>query len=187
MHPLPLTRELVLIGGGHSHALILKRWGMRPLPGVRVTVVNPGAVAAYSGMLPGFVAGHYVREDLELDLLRLARFAGARAVLGRATGIDREARLIHVEGRPPIRYDIASIDIGITSAMPDLTGFAEHGIPAKPLEAFASRWDQFRKEALAGEVAPEVAVIGGGVAGAELAMAMAQNLKTIPNTQGLAD
>ncbi|NVK47755.1 MAG: selenide, water dikinase SelD [Rhodobacteraceae bacterium] len=183
MHDFPLTRELVLIGGGHSHALILKRWGMRPLPGVRVTVINPGAVAAYSGMLPGFVAGHYAREDLELDLLRLARFAGARAVLGRATGIDRDARLIHVEGRPPIRYDIASIDIGITSAMPDLPGFTEHGIPAKPLEAFASRWDQFRKEALAGEVAPEVAVIGGGVAGAELAMAMAQSLKTIPNTQ----
>lgn len=179
MQELPLTRDLVLIGGGHTHALILKRWGMKPLPGVRVTVINPGAIAAYSGMLPGFVAGHYQRQDLELDLLRLARFAGARAVLGRATGIDRAAKLIHVEGRPPIAYDVASIDIGITSAMPDLPGFTDHGIAAKPLEAFASRWDTYRTRALRGEVRPEVAVIGGGVAGAELAMAMAHALRAV--------
>jgi len=183
MQELPLTRDLVLIGGGHTHALILKRWGMNPLPGVRVTVINPGAVAAYSGMLPGFVAGHYQRQDLELDLLRLARFAGARAVLGRATGIDRAAKLIHVEGRPPIAYDVASIDIGITSAMPDLPGFADHGIAAKPLEAFASRWHTFRARALRGEVVPEVAVIGGGVAGAELAMAMAHALRAVPSAK----
>ncbi|TNE62938.1 MAG: selenide, water dikinase SelD [Rhodobacteraceae bacterium] len=183
MHELPLTRELVLIGGGHSHALILKRWGMRPLPGVRVTVINPGAVAAYSGMLPGFVAGHYQREELELDLVRLARFAGARVLLGRATGIDRDARLVHVEGHPPIRYDYASIDIGITSAMPDLDGFSEFGVPAKPLERFASRWDGFQTAARHGEVLPHMAVIGGGVAGAELAAAMAHRLGDLPQME----
>ncbi|WP_417247821.1 selenide, water dikinase SelD [Celeribacter sp.] len=180
MHSLPLTRELVLIGGGHTHALVLKRWGMMPLEGVRVTVINPGPVAAYSGMLPGFVAGHYPRDALELDLIRLARFAGARAVLGRATKIDRDAKLIHVEGHPPIRYDVASIDIGITSAMPDLAGFAEHGIPAKPLEAFASRWTRFRDSVRTEEGArAEAAIIGGGVAGAELAMAMSHALKGV--------
>ncbi|WP_417257650.1 selenide, water dikinase SelD [Celeribacter sp.] len=183
MQDLPLTRDLVLIGGGHTHALVLKRWGMKPLAGVRVTVINPGPVAAYSGMLPGFVAGHYTRTDLELDILRLARFAGARAVLGRATGIDRKRKLIHVEGRPPIHYDVASIDIGITSAMPDLEGFSEHGIPAKPLERFATQWDSYRALVRAGETPPHMCVIGGGVAGAELAMAMAHALK---GTDGLS-
>ena len=79
--PLPLTRELLLIGGGHTHALILRMWGMRPLAGVRLTVVNPHPSAPYTGMLPGFVAGHYSREDLDIDLVRLARFAGARIIL----------------------------------------------------------------------------------------------------------
>ncbi|WP_460273196.1 selenide, water dikinase SelD [Celeribacter sp. ULVN23_4] len=183
MHELPLTRELVLIGGGHSHALILKRWGMKPLPGVRVTVINPGAVAAYSGMLPGFVAGHYERDALELDLLRLARFAGARAILGRATEIDRDNRLVHIEGHPPIRYDYASIDIGITSAMPDLDGFADYGVAAKPLERFATQWDAFQNTARHGEVLPHMAVIGGGVAGAELAAAMAHRLGDLPQME----
>jgi len=165
---LPLTRDLVLIGGGHSHALLLRMWGMNPLPGVRVTVINPGPTAPYSGMLPGFVAGHYSRDDLDIDLVKLARFAGARVILGAATGVDREKRLVHVPNRPAIAYDVLSVDVGITSTMPDLKGFPAFGTPAKPLGAFASNWDAFRNSA----TSPEIAVIGGGVAGAELAMAM---------------
>jgi len=171
--PLPLTRDLVLIGGGHSHALVLRKWAMKPLPGVRVTLINPDPTAPYSGMLPGHVAGHYARADLEIDLVRLARFAGARLVLGAALGLDPEARLVHVGGRPPVAYDVASINVGITTAMPALPGFAEHAVPAKPLGTFAAAWAAY----LGGAGEASVAMIGGGVAGAELAMAMAHALR----------
>ena len=171
---LPLTRDLVLIGGGHSHALVLRMWGMNPLPGARLTVINPGPTAPYSGMLPGFVAGHYDRDALDIDLVQLARFAGARVIFGAASGIDRTAHEIHVPDRPPVGYDVASIDIGITSAMPALPGFAEHAIPAKPLGPFAEAWDRYRAK----DGPASVAVIGGGVAGAELAAAMAFALRT---------
>jgi len=171
--PLPATRDLVLIGGGHSHALVLRKWGMNPLPGARVTVINPGPTAPYSGMLPGFVAGHYRRDELDIDLVKLARFAGARVVLGAADGIDLDARTVHVPGRPPIAFDVASVDIGITSDMPALPGFAAHATPAKPLGPFAARWEAFR----AGDGPAHVAVIGGGVAGVELILAMAHALK----------
>ena len=169
---LPLTRDIVLIGGGHAHALLLRQWGMAPLPGARLTLINPSATAPYTGMLPGFVAGHYSREMLEIDLVRLARFAGARMIFGRAVGIDRDTRLIQVTGRPDISYDFASFDIGITSDMPDLPGFPEHGIAAKPLGPFADRW----RAHLEREAGP-VVVIGGGVAGVELALAMHHALK----------
>ena len=169
MTPFPYTQDLVLIGGGHTHALLLKRWGMQALPGVRLTLINPGPVAAYSGMLPGFVAGHYRRDDLDIDLYDLARFAGARVIDGAAVGINLVAKTVRVPGRPDVAYDICSVDIGITSAMPDLPGFAEFGIPAKPLGAFAAQWEQTG--------ATHIAVIGGGVAGAELAMAMAHALR----------
>ncbi|MCC5972478.1 MAG: selenide, water dikinase SelD [Rubellimicrobium sp.] len=173
MQTLPLAQDLVLIGGGHTHALILRMWGMRPLPGTRLTVIDPSPTAAYSGMLPGFVAGHYGRDDLDIDLVRLARFAGARLIVEPATGIDLAARRVTVPGRPPVVFDVASLDIGVTSDLPDLPGFADHGVAAKPLGRFADRWSAFRD----GDAPPLAVVIGGGVAGAELAMAMAHALK----------
>ncbi len=88
---IPLTRDLVLVGGGHTHALVLRKWAMHPLPGVRLTLINPGPTAPYSGMLPGFVAGHYRRDELDIDLVQLARYAGARLIVDKACGLDRNA------------------------------------------------------------------------------------------------
>ncbi len=169
----PATRDLVLIGGGHTHALVLRSWAMNPLAGARLTVINPGPTAPYSGMLPGFVAGYYTRDELNIDLVQLARFAGARIIIGAVDHIDVGAKLISVPGRPPIAYDVTAVDVGITSTMPSLPGFTDHAIPAKPLGAFAARWDAFRATAQN----PDIAIIGGGVAGAELAMAMAHALR----------
>ena len=174
--PVPLTRDLVFVGGGHAHALVLRKWGMNPLPGARLTLINPEPTAPYTGMLPGHIAGHYSREALEVDLMRLARFAGARVILSHATAIDRDARLIHVKDGEPIAYDVASIDIGITAGM-NIPGFAQHAVGAKPLDRYAQAWREFLTAVQSGEKSPTVAVIGGGVAGCELAMAMAFALR----------
>ena len=185
--PLPLIKNVVLVGGGHAHALLLRSWAMKPVAGVRLTVINPAPTAPYTGMLPGFIAGHYSRDELDYDLVRLARFSDARFLLGIVSDIDRDNRTITVEGRPPIPYDICSINIGVTSAIRSLPGFAEHAIAAKPLGLLAARWDRFVDEAKtrataartsgAGTAQPSVAVIGGGVGGCELAMAMAFRLR----------
>jgi selenide,water dikinase len=174
--PVPLSRDLVLIGGGHAHALVLRMWGMDPLPGARLTVIDPNPVAPYTGMLPGLVAGHYRREELEIDLVRLARFAGARLIVGAVTGIDAITGRVTVAGRRgEIGYDVASVDVGIHSAMPRVPGFSEHGVAAKPLGPFAGAWEAFLGRVAQG-AAPQAAVIGGGIAGIELAMAMAFRL-----------
>ena len=174
--PLPLTRDLVLVGGGHAHALVLKRWGMRPLPGVRVTLIDPNPATAYTGMLPGFVAGHYARETLEIDLVRLARFAGVRIILGQADGLDPAARAISVKGQAPIRFDIASLDVGATGRIPDIEGFADHVATAKPLSGFADAWTAYLDRLKAGQAGSRLAVIGAGAAGIELALAAQHRL-----------
>ncbi|PQO23047.1 selenide, water dikinase SelD [Rhodobacteraceae bacterium WD3A24] len=174
---IPRTRDVVLIGGGHAHALLLRRWGMNPLAGARLTLINPGPTAPYTGMLPGHIAGHYAREALDIDLVKLARHAGARLILGQAEGIDRAAGRVHVPGRAPVAYDFASLDIGITSDLPELPGFAENAVPAKPLAGYADRWARFVEDVAAGRAAPRVVIIGGGVAGVELALASAHRLR----------
>lgn len=176
---LPLTRDLVLIGGGHSHALVLRKWAMAPLPGTRVTLIDPSPFATYSGMLPGYVAGHYRREDLNIDLVRLARAAGARFVPAPAEGIDLADGSVTVRGRPGLRFDVLSIDIGVTSEMPAIPGFSRHAVPVKPLGPFASEWAQFVDQVETGHLPAEVTVIGAGVAGAEIAMAMARRLRGV--------
>ena len=173
--PIPFVKDVVLIGGGHSHALVLKAWGMKPVAGARLTLVNPGPTAPYTGMLPGHIAGHYPREALNIDLIRLARFAGARIILDRAIGLEMDAKTITLAGRAPIPYDLVSIDIGITSDMPKLQGFPEHGIAAKPLDKFADAWERFCVQA----TSPQIAVIGGGIGGVELAMAAAHKMAVL--------
>jgi len=173
---LPLTRDLVLLGGGHAHALVLRRWAMNPLPGARLTLIEPNVMAPYTGMLPGHVAGHYARSDLEIDIVRLAQVAGVRLIIDRATGLDRAARLVTLEGRPPVAYDHLSIDIGITSAPSEIEGFDNFAIAAKPLGPFAETWEAFVSAVGRGAKPPQVAVIGGGVGAVELALAMHHRL-----------
>ena len=180
----PQIRDLVLIGGGHAHALVLRMWGMDPLPGTRVTVINPDPIAPYTGMLPGLIAGHYQRDELMIDLVRLARFAGARVILDRATGIDREARLIHLAGRAPLPYDLAAIDVGITSDLPALPGAVEHAVAAKPLGRYAEAWEAF---VAAPPVHPRVVILGAGLGGVELALASAHRLRGLGAAVTLLD
>jgi len=83
------AHELILVGGGHAHVQVLRGLAMRPLAGARVTLVVDDPVAVYSGMVPGFVAGHYRRDELEIDVRPLARRAGAAVVVARATASPR--------------------------------------------------------------------------------------------------
>src|SRR5690242_16047591 len=156
-----IAQDLVLVGGGHAHVHVLKSFGMRPVPGVRVTLVTRDVETPYSGMLPGYVAGHYSFEECHIDLGRLARFAGTRLIRDDAVGIDRAGCALRCNAHPPIRYDILSIDIGSTPRAEDIPGAAEYAIPVKPIDRFAAHW-----EALLARVREirrlRLAVVGGG-------------------------
>jgi len=163
----PIDRDLVLVGGGHAHVHVLKSLGMRPIPGVRTTLIARDIETPYSGMLPGYVAGHYDFAECHIDLMHLARFAGARLIHDEAIGLDRAQRRVLCRGHPPIRYDLVSLDIGSTPRRDDVTGAAEHAIPVKPIDRFAERWGALLARA---EPGMRLAVVGGGAGGVELAL-----------------
>jgi selenide,water dikinase len=175
---VPIAQDLVLVGGGHAHVHVLKRFAMRPAPGVRVTLIARDVETPYSGMLPGYVAGHYRFDECHIDLMRLVRFAGARLVHDEALGLDRARRDVLCRDHPPIRYDIVSLDIGITPRRDGVPGAAEHTVSVKPIDRFAKRW-----EALIGRVKEmgrlRLAIVGGGAGGVELALAARHRLAEI--------
>jgi selenide,water dikinase len=164
-----IAQDLVLVGGGHAHVHVLKSFGMRPVAGLRVTLVARDVETPYSGMLPGWVAGHYAFEECHIDLGRLARFAGARLIRDEATGLDRsECRLLS-RAHPPIRYDFLSLDIGSTPRADEVPGAIEHTIAVKPIARFAERWEALlaRAREMRGL---RLAIVGGGAGGVELAL-----------------
>ena len=127
-------------------------------------------------MLPGYVAGALpVRRMSAIDLMRLARFAGARLVHDEAVGLDRARREVICRDHPPIRYDIVALDIGITPRREAIPGAAEHTVPVKPIDRFAARWEALLDRARAlGRL--RLAVVGGGAGGVELALAARHRL-----------
>ena len=118
----PVLRDVVLIGGGHSHVGVLHMFAMKPLPGVRLTVICTDTDTPYSGMLPGYIAGHYSFADVHIDLRRLAEFAGARYYRDEVVGLDRNARRVLCRHRPPVPYDVLSINIGSTPQLGHVAG-----------------------------------------------------------------
>ena len=169
---VPVVKDLLLIGGGHTHVAVLKRFGMRPVPGVRITLIARDVHTPYSGMLPGLVAGHYTFDDVHIDLARLARFAGARLFHQPAVGLDLDRREVHCEGRPPVPYDLVSINVGSTPAFDGVPGAAEAAIPVKPIGRFVERWTRLRARVLSAGAAVRIGVVGAGAGGVELLLAM---------------
>jgi selenide,water dikinase len=176
--PVPVVKDLVLVGGGHSHVTVLRRFGMRPLPGVRVTVIARERHAPYSGMLPGLIAGHYDFDDAHIDLGPLSRFAGARLIHAEVVGLDLAAKRVRCGGRPPIAYDVLAIDTGSTPAMEDVPGAADVVIPVKPIDRFLAHWEALRARCLGSGADVHLGVVGGGAGGVELLLAVQHRLRT---------
>lgn len=195
---MPVTHDLVLIGGGHSHAIALRMWAMKPVPGVRLTLISDVVHTPYSGMLPGFVAGLYTYDHCHIDLRPLCQFAQAQLIVDQAVGLDLERQQVRCAEHPPISFDTLSIDIGSTPAASQIPGATEHGIPVKPISKFLGQWEQVleqvrdrvrartiatqkpsEKTAIAPETPFRVGIVGGGAGGVELALAVQARLERL--------
>ncbi len=175
----PVLRDIVLIGGGHSHVGVLRRFAMKPEPGLRLTVICNTVDTPYSGMLPGYIAGHYSFDEVHIDLPRLAAFAGARFYRDEVVGIDRAAGKVLCRNRPAVPYDLCAINIGSTPQMGRVPGASAHAVPVKPIQQFNDRWlallERVRHPAISGPLT--IAVVGGGAGGVELTLAMQHRLR----------
>jgi selenide,water dikinase len=176
----PVLRDLVLVGGGHSHVGVLRMFAMKPEPGVRITVICTDIDTPYSGMLPGYISGHYTFDEVHIDLGRLCAFAGARLFQDAAVGIDRKTQHVICKNRPPVPYDLLSINIGSTPQVQHVDGAQALAVPVKPIAQFNQRWLALLDKARqwpAHRAPMTVAVVGAGAGGVELILSMQYRLR----------
>ena len=180
-----IIKDLVLIGGGHAHVYVLKALAMRPMAGVRVTLIAKDLHTPYSGMLPGLVAGHYGRDETHVDLQPICRAGKFRVIHDEAIGIDHEGkRVVLRSGRPGARFDVLSVDVGITPSA-DVRGANEHATAVKPVSGFNARWEAMLRRVIEGGKHCEAVVVGGGAGGAELALSMRHRMREECKRRGM--
>ncbi|MGE5779336.1 MAG: FAD-dependent oxidoreductase, partial [Hyphomicrobiales bacterium] len=173
----PVLKDVVLVGAGHSHVTVLRMFGMKPIPGVRLTLITREVHTPYSGMLPGLIAGHYGFDDAHIDTGPLARFAGARLYQDEAVDIDLAGRRVICRSRPPVPYDLLSLNIGSTPNTAGVPGASEHAIPVKPIDGFLRRFEALQARVLARKGRSAVALVGAGAGGVELLLSVEHRLR----------
>lgn len=181
-----MARRLVLVGGGHAHLEVLHALRRRPIADVDVTLISPEPLAAYTGMVPGMLAGEYPSRALSFDLRALCRAAGVRYVEEAVESVDgarREAYTAH----NTYTFDACSVNAGSAPAGANVPGMLAYALPLRPLSNALTLRDQFDR--LVEEATPpvpspaggpvrlvrplRVVVVGGGAAGVEVAIALA--------------
>ncbi len=146
--------------------------GMKPIPGLRVTLISPSSRTPYSGMLPGLIAGHYTEDQVYIDLLPLCRFAGASFIRDHLVGLDLVNQSLVCQSRQGIRYDLLSLDVGIR---PGGLPSGDQVIPVKPISQFLAGWRSFLEEfgrQEGGSTPRQLGFVGAGAGGVELCLAV---------------
>jgi selenide,water dikinase len=176
-------KRLLLVGGGHAHVHVLAALAEAPFAGTEVTLISPYPRQIYSGMLPGWIAGHYSIDDCAIPLDRLAQRAGVRFVKTACSGLDPDAKIAHCENGEPIAFDLVSIDSGPTLALADLPGAELYAMPIRPIEGFVAAWPGILERARQAPAAFNLAIAGDGAAGTELAFAIQARFAAEGQTQ----
>ncbi len=170
-------KHIILVGGGHSHAIVIRHWHHQAVKNVRLTLISPQRMTPYSGMLPGLIAGHYQFDQTHIDLKTLAQWAGIDFIEDAVTAVNAEARTVSLKQGRSLNYDWLSIDIGST---PDLSiqGAEQFSTPVKPIHRFYQRWQSIQQQLDSGALT-SITVIGGGAGSVEVILAIAEKLRKL--------
>jgi len=170
---IPITNDLVLIGGGHSHLSVLMKLSKKPLNGNRITLITNEIDTPYSGMIPGYIEGIYSWRDSHIDLYRLCLKLNVRFIHAEVERVSAHEKEIYFKDRPKIKFDVLSINTGIQSNNREIKGAAKYCLPVKPISKltnnFLNKITNFKS----------IAFIGGGAGSVELALAIKKRFLNI--------
>jgi len=172
-------KRLLLAGGGQTHSLVLRDLALRKCAELDVVLITPTLRLPYSGMLPGWMAGHYALDEWLVDLAPLAKAAGARVVLGSVQALDLASKQATSERGEVLQFDVLSIATGATIEVDAIAGAREHAVALRPLDTFIANWQRIVDRAISVREVFRITVVGGGAGGVECALAAAQRARSL--------
>ncbi len=167
--------RLVLVGGGHSHLEVLSAMVRRAFEeGCEVHLVTPHRRQIYSGMLPGWIAGHYELEQCAIPVDALAARAGAVFHQTAAEALDLDTNTVRCADGGQLGFDLLSLDTGSIASTDPLPGANEHALAFRPIERFVAAWPGLMERISRQRSRFDLVVLGAGAGGLELAFAARQ-------------
>ncbi|MEP7012312.1 MAG: FAD-dependent oxidoreductase [Acidobacteriota bacterium] len=166
-----------MVGAGHAHLEVLRRCAeerkKKDGAAFDLTVIAPMPRQVYSGMVPGFLAGTYTLDEISLEVAPLVARTEGELIEGSAEALDPKRQVVRLADGREVGYDLVSFAVGSNTAGIDRPEIAEGAVPVKPLDRVIDL--QTRLESLVRD-RPEkergAAVVGGGAAGYEVALAI---------------
>jgi selenide,water dikinase len=174
---IPKSQVLVLIGAGHSNIQVLKHLTMRKYEGLQTILINNGYSSLYSGMMPGLIENYYKFEDVSIDIPKLCKNSETIFINDEVVKLDEKKNYIYFKNHPPIKYNVLSLNVGSRSKTDKLNISKDAKIiKVKPISDLHNQIilieDLIRKEKFI-----SCSIIGGGVAGIEIAFALNSRFK----------
>jgi len=200
MTKFPPKKTLILAGAGHAHIGMLRRLSAARLKDADtieadIHLISEQPQTIYSGMLPGWMAGHYQLHDISIDIKSLCVRAGVRFIQQSLVQVNAASNKVVTTGneQTDFDYDVLSLNTGADTDMRWLRDHKDQNdyrsdsddsdantdvIAIRPLSTFITQWQRILKDAQSSEKY-QLAIIGAGAAAIELVMAAQVALRNI--------
>jgi len=166
-----ITKQLILIGGGHANVQVLKKLCENSIKGLHTILISEHFEATYSGMTPGFINEDFSKEEISIDLQRLCFNAGATFIRDKVTRLDTNNKELQLQNFPPINYDLLSINTGSISNTKKINiKNSSNCFFVKPISSLVKNLSQI--DQILKKNKNKIVIIGGGVASFELAFSL---------------
>lgn len=159
--------DLILVGAGHAHLGVLRRWAMVDRPPGRIALISAGPYAWYSGMLPGLLSERFSADDCRVELAPLCRAAKVELIIDQARALQADSLQLQLASGTTLNAKWLSLNVGGGLARPAQAGSDIECVAVKPFEGFLLGWQRWKADPR------PLAIVGGGAAGVELALALA--------------
>ena len=175
--------HLVLIGGGHTNVLLIKKWLMSPklMPEIPVSIISRDSHLVYSSMFPSVIAKSISLEESLIDIKSLAKNAKLSFIEEEVKDIDFNLKKILLSNRPPVNYSKLVLNYGSQTRIPRQFETLVKNRNAFPIKPFLRAYDLIQKEDIFDSVKElPFVIVGSGLAAIEVSYALRKRWRGRP-------